>query len=314
MSNKFIDSAKLPSTLWCKESSELSLPKELVDIWKGLLDENDLTRLAMTEADQGFVGGVSKEETDKHFAWRYNGSCARVLLSLLDPKDELQEVSDAYAKIFSGNKVFLADLPSGSGAALISILSTLIELRRKSLIPRYPLELVIVAGEISPSAIEYLEKQLENIKPFLEEQAITIEYFTRSWDVMDKISTSDLIREMTIKSLGCTSRLLILSNFNGFLGSSNNWKKAKDQFDEIFRHSRDVNSAVIWIEPQSKKAQSLVDKLVNWFQSVFKGDSSPKEEYSDEQYAKSQSLCKQPLKTGNFPVRLTVLRFDLPLD
>jgi hypothetical protein len=41
-------------------------------------------------------------------------------------------VADAFARVFAGNKVFLADLPCGSGAATISILTTLAELRKQA--------------------------------------------------------------------------------------------------------------------------------------------------------------------------------------
>ena len=96
MKNRFIRTESLPNSLWCDNSENILLPKQLVDLWKGLLTENSLLDLAKKKATKGFEGGISKEDTDKHLAWRYNGSCARVILSLLDPKEKLSEVSDAY--------------------------------------------------------------------------------------------------------------------------------------------------------------------------------------------------------------------------
>ena len=146
LKKRFIKTETLPDSLWCEKSENIILPDHLIHQWKELLNENSLLDLAKEKAPKGFEGGISKEDTDKHLAWRYNGSCARVILSLLDPKAKLSEISDAYASIFAGNKVFVADLPSGSGAATVSILCTLYELRKNNILPRHPLEVTIIAG------------------------------------------------------------------------------------------------------------------------------------------------------------------------
>ena len=49
--------------------------------------------------------------------------------------------------------------------------------------PRIPLTVVIVAGEISETARKYVEVQLEYIRSPLEEQAISIEYDVVHWGV-----------------------------------------------------------------------------------------------------------------------------------
>lgn len=309
--DRLISEENLPDTVWCPNDSEMRLPDNLVSSWKQLLVDNDLKGLATKPAEEGFVGGISKEDTDKHLAWRYNGSCARVLLSMLDPKHELTEISNAYATLFAGNRVFLADIPSGSGAAAISILCTLAELREKSVVPRHPLEVVIVAGEISSHALDYFETQLKFVAPILAKQAIkVIDYSLQNWNVLDKMSSTNLIREMTIKSVDCPNRMLILCNFSGFLESdSGRWKKANAQFEEIFRHSTDENSAVVWIEPQTNKAETLFSKLTDWFSRKFIS-LLPHQEKTEQ--LNSTVTCKQSLIEGSFRVNLSVYRFDLP--
>lgn len=286
----------------------------MVELWKELLIENELLELAKQMAAEGFEGGISKEDTDKHLAWRYNGSCARIILSLLDPKGELSDVSDAYASIFSGNKVFVADLPSGSGAAIISILCTLYELRKNSVLPRHPLEITILAGEISETARGYLNKQLASLKGIIEEQSIWIKFEIIRWDTLSKINTADLIRRMTLLSQDSNARLLMLTNFTGFLESSGNWKKAKSQFDDIFMHSRDPLSTAIWIEPQRKNVTSFFSRAIAWLKESFNSLIGDKAKLADNSwYAQTEIQCKQPIKEGSFPVRLTVMRFDLPI-
>ena len=313
MTKRLIQKEDLPQSLWCENTKVMSLPLLLVNLWKDLLAKNDLQELAKRPAPKGFEGGMSKDETDKHLAWRYNGSCGRIILSLLDPKEQLDKVSDAYASIFAGDKVFLADLPSGSGAAIVSILTTLSELRSQNVIPRMPLTIVIVAGEISETARRYLKEQLDTLSPLLKEQAIWIEYKILDWNVLDSISTADLIRELTLQSQNCYSRLLLLSNFTGFLEGEGKWKEAKPQFDNLFIHSRDRLSASIWIEPQKKNVLGFSLRIKNWFTTLFNKTSSFKPYLNeDDWYAQADVKFRQPIKEGIFHVRLTVMKFDLP--
>lgn len=291
------------------------LPDKLIESWKVLLEKNSLLEMAEEEAPDGFIGGMSKQDTDKHLAWRYDGSCARTILSILDPREKLSAVSDAYASIFAGNKVFVADIPSGSGAAIVSIICTLYELRKESVIPRHPLQLNILAGEISESARNYVFDQLNYLKSVLEEQAIWIEFEIMYWNVLDKISTADLIKEMTLMSQSCSSSLIVLSNFSGFLQGEGKWNEAKPQFDNIFLHSRGISSTAIWIEPQTNKVIPFFSRLLKWFKTSFKSLIGKKIEIEDpDWYAQAEVFFTQPIKNGHSPVRLTVIRFDLPAE
>lgn len=314
---RFIKKEELPESLWCKEREIIKLPNLLIDKWKLLLDQNDLTELAKQKAEKGFIGGITKDETDKHLAWRYNGSCGRVILSLLDPNNKLSKVSDAYSEVFAGRKVFLADLPSGSGAAVVSILTTLAELRHHNILPRMPLDISIVAGEISEFARGYLEQQLDELVIPLKEQAINIEYTILNWNVLDRINNADLIRQITLKSQNCDSRLMVICNFSGLLEGNSKWKEAEKQFSELFIHSRDKLSAAIWIEPQkSNVLNQFFPRIGSWFKQLFKPILTlvSGEVKEQEPYGLADIKCEQPIKEGTFPVRLTIARFDLPLD
>ena len=113
---RLIDKDHLPSSLWIKEDECLCVAPLIVSSWVSLLKSNSLFELAEQKAPEGFEGGVSEEDANKHLAWRYNGSCGRFELSMLDPKNKLPNVSDAYAKIFSGNKGFSCRLTSWVGS------------------------------------------------------------------------------------------------------------------------------------------------------------------------------------------------------
>ena len=160
---RLVPKEQIPTSLWNQADSILYLPPNLIECWESLIDKYGLREKALECAPDGFEGGMSKEETDNHLAWRFTGSSARVMLPMLDPKNDLGEIPDAFAKTFSGNKVFLADLPCGSGAASLSILSVLFELRKNSILPRMPLEIVIVGGEISKYAQEFAKEALTSL-------------------------------------------------------------------------------------------------------------------------------------------------------
>jgi hypothetical protein len=310
----------IPTSLWSKENSILHLPPQLVSSWKMLLDKYQLTEKAMTKAPDGFEGGISEEDTDNHLAWRFTGSSARVILTMLDPLQELTEIPDAFSRVFSGNTVFLADLPCGSGAASISILSVFCELRKQGKIPRMPLHIVILGGEISRYAQNYAREALEALRVELEDQAITIQFEVIDWDVCDKFSNADLITQLTLKSQNCSAKFLILANLSGFLQKDNKWKNASGQFDELFRYSRGNNSIALWIEPQKNNViqdGGFFPRLITWFQKLFAKFIGKNKEIQEDTYAVSSVKfssvnVSHPLTEDKFRVNLAVIRFDLP--
>lgn len=309
----------IPNSLWNRDNSVLHLPPQLISSWTMLLNKYGLLDEAMTQAPDGFIGGMSKEDTDKHLAWRFTGSSARVMLSMLDPFEDLNEISNAFARTFSGNRVFLADLPCGSGAASMSILSVLCELRKQNRVPRMPLEVMIVGGEISKYAQNYAKEALESLIKDLEEQAITIKFEVMDWNVCDSFSNSDLIKHLTLKSQNCATKLLVLANFSGFLHKENKWGAAKKQFDELFRHSREENSIALWIEPNTNDVTNtsggFMQRVSKWFNALFSPfimeESKPG---SQIDYATAMANAKHPLIEDVFRVTLVVRRLDFPLQ
>ena len=279
-----------------------------------LLDRYQLRDKAIQKAPKGFEGGMSLEDTKNHLAWRFTGSSARVMLTMLDPLQDLSHIPDVFARVFSGNKVFLADLPCGSGAASLSILSVLCELRKQRRIPRMPLHVVIVGGEISQYARDYAKEALESLILELEKQAITIEFDIVDWNVRDRFSTADLINHLTLKSHNCSAKLLILANFSGFLEREKQWKKAIKQLDELFRYSRGDNSIALWIEPKKNnviKQGGFFSILINWYNKQFSKLLGKDREIEQDSYVVSSVRVKHPLREGTFRVNLAVIRFDL---
>lgn len=314
---RLIQSSDLPESLWFKEKKCIRLPPNLVLAWQKLLEDEGLLEKAKTPTPEYLIGGVTKKATDDHLAWRFTGSSARVQMAMLDPLNALDLVADAFAKTFSGGRVFLADLPCGSGAAVLTILCTIAELRRTGSVPRNHLYVTVIGGELSEFARAYADRAITSLIQSLEAQSVFVDVEFLPWDACDKFSTTDLIKQLTLRSAGCSARMLVLANFSGFLKNSGHWKAAEPQFDALFLHSRDDNSCAIWIEPLTNAVitpgSGLFSKIGEWFQRLFGGLKQTKDGKQEPIYGSSNADVQHPLRPDQlFKAQLAVVRFDLP--
>lgn len=316
---RLIKPADIPETLWHTETKCLHLAPTLLSAWGHLLQHSGLEEKALQPAPGGKIGGLSKEDTDEHLAWSFTGSSARVQLGFLDPRDELAGVADAFAKVFSGGTVLVADLPCGSGAAVLTLLASIAELRRQNRIPRSPLHIKVVGGELSEPARDYACRAMNHIKPALAEQAIWVSAEFLPWDALDKFSTADLTNRLTVLGQGCSARIMILANFSGFLQGEGKWKEATPQFESLFVHGRAHNSFVLWIEPQTNKvlgSGGFFGRAIAWFGKLFSSHQTTngKNDLLADNLGKSSAGVQHPLKDHQFKVHLVIQRFDLPLN
>ena len=316
---RLIQPVDIPDTLWHADTQCLHLAPTLLIAWMHLLQHAGLEDKALQPVPEGKIGGLSKEETDDHLAWRFSGSSARVQLGFLDPRDELAGVADAFAKVFSGGTVLVADLPCGSGAAVLTLLSSISELRRQDRVPRHPLHVKVVGGELSEFARSYASRAMDHIKGALAEQAIWVSAEFLSWDALDRFSTADLTNRLTVLNQECSARIMVLANFSGFLQGDGKWKEALPQFESLFVHGRAHNSFVLWIEPQTNKVLGLggfFSRAIAWFKKLFSAHQTQDEQDAlvVENLGKSKAGVQHPLKDHEFDVHLVIQRFDLPLS
>jgi hypothetical protein len=304
---KFIESHEIPSSLWDKSKKILTLPSELIRCWTSMLDVRNLLEDATKTVCTGSIGGIDEKATHKHYSFNFNGSSARFQLAFLDPNDDLQRISNAFTISLAGNNVFIADIPSGTGAASLSLLCNIAQLRQEKVMPTQPLEVIILAGELSEFAIKIFEESIEKIDEYLRLNEITVKLHTLIWDVTDKDYTSRLIKEITLKSQFSTTKLLLLANFTGFLSNSEKWKLAVPQFDELFRHYSGPSTTAIWLEPGTKKASSFLNQLTNWFQKTLKKLVSSNEDIVVET---SNARFNHGLRHDTPRTNVSVVRFN----
>lgn len=246
----------LPASLWDRVNRRLVLPPALAAAYLAALTDAGLLELSNSrDRKSPPVGGLSQEETDKHFAQSFDGSVARVQLAVLDPNNDVASISDAFIRCLSGNDLCLVDAPCGAGAATLSFLTTIAELREKGILPRQPLDVMLVAAELSRPARDRATDVFQRVNVYLESQAIFVKHEFLAWDVTSRISNTKLIRRMVVNSDSVVKTLLVIANFNGFLERAGKKKAAESQLTELFRFGAEdtKQNLAIWIEPDMNR-------------------------------------------------------------
>ena len=314
---RLLNPSSVPETLWQPNSNILFIPPALAKSYATVIDRNGLRSLSeMRTSEEGPVGGRTKALTDQHFAQAFDGSMARMELALLDPLLDATPTSNALILSLAGNTLCLTDAPCGSGAAAFTLLATIAELRANQVLPRLPLDILLIGAEISAPARIYAAEILSELRPSLEEQGIFVEEDFRDWDVSDPLSNTDLISKVTLKAAKASRRLLVVANFNGFLEKYGKRKQAAPQISELFRHSSGMNSVAIWLEPDMNRAtgpgglfQWLRDSTATvWNRFARKADESTE----DKPVCTCSARFALPLRPHrNARVGLAVMRIDL---
>jgi hypothetical protein len=268
--------------LWDGGSQTLILPAALASAYQTVIDRNNLRDLAETRnLNDSPIGGITEERTNQHLAQGFDGSVARAQLALLDPKSDLSDASNLYLTTIAGNRVSVTDAPCGAGAAALSFLANVAELRARDILPREPLDVSLIGAELSDPARRYAQELLLAVQPFLESQGIFVEAQFVSWDVTNDLSNTDLINKMTLASANHPNRLLIVANFNGFLEREGKREEAQPRLTELFRFAAGPKSLAVWIEPAMNRAVNE-GGLLPWLRQLiatvwrrFAADRSP---------------------------------------
>ncbi len=313
---RLLEPKDIPLTLWDPSSRTIHLPPVLTEVWLSILDSKNLREQAMSRCPEGIVGGVDEKSTNDHLAWRYTGSAARVQLTVLDPTGDFPHIAEMYERLFSGNRAIMVDVPCGSGAAALSILSTLAELRRQKRVPREPIDIVLISGEISRFARENAQVMLAQAKDGLSAQGIFVNDECHSWDVCDKISSTQFITTMVRRREGCSTGAIIVANFSDFLHKERKFDEAKGQLEELFRYFSDANNSALWIEPQRNDILKggFFKRILNWaetkgFRNFIRRIAGAE---SEENAAVVTTHCSHPIEgKEQFQVHLAVLHFSL---
>ena len=262
----------IPNNLWEKDT--LYQPDKLIDIYKNKLIELSIYKHAKKyhKKTTGATGGKNTAETKKHFAERFLTSSARTQFVIIDPREDFLEISVNLKATFGGGKISVLDIPAGTGAGILSLLSNIAELRKHSKLPKLPLNIKILAGDFSSSALKIYNELLEEIEKNLEEQLIYIDYETCEWDASSPQSTNLLIRKFLQNEDDFEEHYVFMSAFSG-VGSSI-YKQFDKSFDYIQVALSHLNTTILYIEPNMNEASSFLKfitklhKLTTWLSKV----------------------------------------------
>lgn len=262
MRSPFITAADLPDTLWetagqssgSRGAGKLRLPWLLAEAYRDVLQESGLLAGALNSApnDEGPQGGVTSEATNEHFARNFSGSCARVEFVAIDPAEVFRTSRDVFVRLFAGGDLHLLDLPCGAGAASATLLCLAAELRQQGRLPRHPLHVAVLGGDLSAPALRIHRRLYRKLIPRLKEFGILVRSAVESWDIEDADQTTALLTRWVKPRPAHAGSAVLAANFSGFL--SQKVKDCRDQLREILRHAGIQQAEVLWIEPRTNAA------------------------------------------------------------
>lgn len=259
----------IPEKLWNK--NRLYHPEKLIEVYRTQLIELDLYEYAKSHENQtdGATGGKDKEETYKHFSERFLASAIRVQFVLLNPRGEFTQISNDLKVTFGSGKISILDIPSGTGAGILSLLCNIAKLRINSKIPRLPLEVNILAGDYSNSALSIYGGLLEKMKKNFENELMFINYDTFEWNASDPRSTNLLVKKWLKNEDSFEEFYVLMSAFSG-VGKSN-YETFEESFKFIQTSISHLHGTSTYIEPVTNVSNSFlkwvtkrIDKLVTW--------------------------------------------------
>ena len=323
-SGRLFPSDSIPAEFWnpaplseenMADRGVLTLPTMLAATYNAMVDRLGLRSLAaQRDSAKPPHGGMSLDATNEHFAQQFDGAAARAQLLLLDPLDKLGGTSDVVLRKLAGNRLLITDAPCGAGAATLALLSTTAQMRAMGILPREPLDVHLIAAELSEHARGYAEQIFQEIAAPLAEQAITVTLETVPWDVTKAMSNTDLVRRITVARERQGKHLLIVANFNGVLAKDRKQKEAKDQLGELFRYCTGKGNYALWIEPSTNNVVRpggmfswAWRKLIGWMFN--KADQEPEQTMLFPPYNTHFHQALNPGQTAR--VSLALMAFNL---
>ena len=242
----YIPQETLPETLW--RDGRYYVSRTLHEVYMRVLSQRNLLAQAKEKRFTKKVhGGEGEEETNEHYTGRFCASVVRVQNVVLDTQAKFGNIPKDVLQTFSSHSVSILDLPSGTGAGGLSIVSIVHELRVAGLVPMLPLDVNILAGDISHSALKLYEQQATELVPKLATSGITLHLNTEKWDALDLESTHHLCTRWEKTALPTVEGFVLVTNFSGA------GEKLFDQLKESFRHIAvrvsHRNATLLWIEP-----------------------------------------------------------------
>ncbi|AGA28719.1 hypothetical protein Sinac_4537 [Singulisphaera acidiphila DSM 18658] len=299
----YLPPAVLPPTLWKNERYHVA--RHLQAAYEQELTARNLIDLAKSNAKKHVFGGASLEDTNAHFALRFFASVVRVQNVILDTKSAFGKIPSDLLETFSSHKISMLDIPCGTGAGALGVLSVVHELRLAGILPTLPIHVKILAADVSPHAIEIYRDQLEHVRTALKTTAIALELTTREWDAADLLSTHDLCEEWLRTVDEVNESLVLVTNFSG--AGNLMFDKFKESWRHISVRTASKNATMLWVEPGDPGGKTFLKNLSAIIRSLFRINHD-----EDHEPPFSEAKWWHSLNEQEFAIRSSVLHYTRP--
>ncbi|MBF0543051.1 MAG: hypothetical protein HQM08_01390 [Candidatus Riflebacteria bacterium] len=271
----------LPKTLFFE--NKIHIPPELTSAYATILQTLGLLQDAHNRSPENstIIGGSDKEATLNHFTYRFPASASRIEYLFLNPKSEFGEVSKELQRWLSFGNVWLLDLPCGTGAASLSLLSTIAELRKTRTLPPIPLTITLLAADISPDALEIYKNFFEKIEGPLRAQNIEVKLQLENWDFIKPEQTARLIDIWFQEARPSAEYIVLISAMSGPL--KGNIRTTDRWFNHLLERLHNRSALVTWIEPGTRQANNIMTALKKFFLGI-SWFSPSKEDHGQAEY------------------------------
>lgn len=259
---------------------------------------------AQASSAKGEPGGASKEDADKHFAWRFANSAGRTIYASADPEEKLLSISATITESFLDGNVVLADVPSGAGAGAFGLLTSIYEHRKARVMAPLPLNVTIVAGDFSERAGEHLDALFHTLRDIFASQAVFISLERLHWDAMRLDTSAAFIDAVVSKASDADRVFFLVSNFSSALKEGDLKEKFQHFLTQFSSRVKRFPNSLIWVEPNTSGAKEILPKVGGWlsrFIGWFKAGDG--EFVQSAQY----NMC-DPFSGKIYPTGLVVLR------
>lgn len=276
------------SGLW--DGTALRLPRSLKDLYRSMLLSLGLLDRAIATEDGGNpVGGLSDEETLEHFARRFGVSSCRLQAVLLAVNSNLAAAAKDICSTVSDGEIRILDIPCGSGVASATLLLMIAELRRLGVFPRTPLNVEVLGGDYSPKARHLFAQLMREVSVQCASCGIQVSSHSLHWDATRGDSTALLMNEfLDERKVVPNDFLVLITNFSGETGRQAFFEQFQPNLEQILARLAAKRSTLLWVEPKSDDATSVLGRLLGFLQrripwiSMLEGATGVDAEYSVE--------------------------------
>ena len=171
----------------------LQVHEQLAENYRDELRTIDRYEDACEKNTNSSTGGQDEERTHNAFVYRFCASVCRSGYLLLDNRRRLEPVSQQLLSQLTDGRLAILDVPCGSAAGILGLLSLIATLRKNGNIPQLPLCVEITAGDFSETARGLYEKMMQRAATWLADDGIYISWTSHEWDAADQYSTSEIV-------------------------------------------------------------------------------------------------------------------------